>query len=167
MAELLAAFADFAMLSKHAIHRADRAVVDAFIEQARVDFGRRLVCEARRIQQLQYHLLLRISQCSVGFASLAGRIAGGAARRSAALTLARDTPSAAQTAAVMPRSGCECYHSLGQVFAIAAASAGCPTRAPYSPSFSDQIPDACWRGRSPGSAQGRCQAAGGPATAFG
>ena len=52
MAELLAAFADFAVLSKNAIHGADRAVVDAFIEQAGVDFGRRLVCEARRMQQL-------------------------------------------------------------------------------------------------------------------
>ena len=71
MAELLAAFADFAVLSKNAIHGADRAVVDAFIEQAGVDFGRRLVCEARRMQQLQYHLLLRIAQCPGRLRSLA------------------------------------------------------------------------------------------------
>jgi hypothetical protein len=32
MAELFAAFADFAVLSKNAIHGADRAVVDAFVE---------------------------------------------------------------------------------------------------------------------------------------
>ena len=54
MAELLAAFADFAVLAEDAIHGADRAVVDAFIEQAGVDLGRRLVGEARRVQQIQH-----------------------------------------------------------------------------------------------------------------
>jgi hypothetical protein len=72
MAELFAAFADFAVLSKNAIHGADRAVVDAFIEQTGVDLGRRLVCEARCMQQIQHHLLLRIAQCPDRLRSLAG-----------------------------------------------------------------------------------------------
>src|SRR5271166_3128023 len=71
MAELLAAFADFAVLAKDAVHGADRAVVDAFIEQAGVDLGRRLVCEARRMQQIQHNLLLRIAQCPARLRSLA------------------------------------------------------------------------------------------------
>ena len=62
MAELIAAFADFVVLVKDAIHGADRAVVDALIEQAGVDFGRRLVGEARRVQQIQHDLLLRTTQ---------------------------------------------------------------------------------------------------------
>jgi hypothetical protein len=46
MAELLTAFADFAVLAKDAVHGADRAVVDAFIEQTGVDLGRRLISRA-------------------------------------------------------------------------------------------------------------------------
>src|SRR5664279_2003666 len=57
-AELIAAFADFVVLVEDAVHGADRAVVDTLIEQAGVDFGRRLVGEARRMQQVQHHLLL-------------------------------------------------------------------------------------------------------------
>ena len=63
MAQLLAAFADFAMPAEDAIHGADRAVVDAFIEQSGVDLGRCLVGEARRMQQIQHDLLLRTVQC--------------------------------------------------------------------------------------------------------
>ena len=73
MAQLLAAFADLAVLSEDAIHGADRAVVDAFIEQGGVDFGRRLIGEARRVQQIQHHLLLRIGQRPGRLRSLARR----------------------------------------------------------------------------------------------
>ena len=62
MAELLAAFADFAVLAEDAVHGADRAMVDAFIEQGGVDLGWRLISEARRVQQIEHHLLLRSSQ---------------------------------------------------------------------------------------------------------
>ena len=62
MAELLAAFADFAVLAENTVHGADRAVVDALIEQAGVNLGRRLVGEARRVQQIQHDLLLRNTQ---------------------------------------------------------------------------------------------------------
>ena len=58
MAELVAAFANFVVLDEDAVHGADRAVVDAFIQQAGVDFGGCLVGEARRMQQVQHHLAL-------------------------------------------------------------------------------------------------------------
>jgi hypothetical protein len=59
MAKLLTAFADFAVLPKYPIHRADRTVIRSLIEQAGVDFCRRLIREAWRVQQIQHLLLLR------------------------------------------------------------------------------------------------------------
>src|SRR5271170_6002743 len=50
VAQLSAAFAHFGVLLEDAIHRADRAVVDALIEQGGVDFRRRLVDETWRMQ---------------------------------------------------------------------------------------------------------------------
>ena len=67
VAELLAAFANLVVLAEDAIHGADRAVVDTFIEQAGVNLGRRLVGEAWRMQQIQHPLLLRNGQRAGGF----------------------------------------------------------------------------------------------------
>ncbi len=50
MTALAAALSDLALGGKDAIHRADRAKIDAFIEQGRVDFGRGLIGEAGRTQ---------------------------------------------------------------------------------------------------------------------
>src|SRR5271170_316145 len=50
VAQLSAAFAHFGVLLEDAVHRADRAVVDALIEQGGVDFRRRLVDETWRMQ---------------------------------------------------------------------------------------------------------------------
>ena len=44
------------------IHRSDRAVVNALVEQGRIDLGRRLICETRRVQHVQHDLLLRLGQ---------------------------------------------------------------------------------------------------------
>jgi hypothetical protein len=105
MAELLAAFADFAVPTEDAVHRADRAIVGAFIKQGRVDLGRRLVGETRRVQQIQHDLLSRSGQRRAG-RGLGRRIAGDAVSRARRrCTLARETPSAAQAAAVMRLSG--------------------------------------------------------------
>ena len=62
MAALRTALADLAVLAKQPIHGANRAVVDALIEQTGVDLGRRLVSEARGVQQVQHRLLLRNTQ---------------------------------------------------------------------------------------------------------
>jgi hypothetical protein len=72
MPELGAALADFAVLGEDAVHGADRAVVDALVEQAGVDLGRRLVGEARRVQQVEDGLLLRCAEGPGGFGSWAG-----------------------------------------------------------------------------------------------
>jgi hypothetical protein len=66
MAQLLAAFADFAVLAEDAVHSTDRAMVDTFIEQGGIDLGRRLVGEARRMQQIQHHLVLWDTQRPCG-----------------------------------------------------------------------------------------------------
>ena len=104
MAQLLAAFADFAVLIQQAIHGSDRTMIDAFVEQGGVDFRRRLIGKARGVQQIQHVLALHLGQ-RPGRARL-GRATGSGvfnrARRRP--TVARDTPSAAQTTAVMPLS---------------------------------------------------------------
>jgi hypothetical protein len=82
---LLAAFADLAVLIEDAVHGTDRAMVDAFIEQGGVDLGRRLIGEARCVQQVKHLLLLRAAQ-----------------RRRRTLT--RETPSAAQAAVDVGRT---------------------------------------------------------------
>jgi hypothetical protein len=58
MAELSAAFADLVVAVEDAIHGTDRAMIEALVKQTGVDFGRRLVSEARRVQQIQDDLLL-------------------------------------------------------------------------------------------------------------
>ena len=50
MATLAAAFRNLTMGGKDAIHRADGAQIDAFIEQGGIDFGRGLIREAGRAQ---------------------------------------------------------------------------------------------------------------------
>ena len=42
--------ADFAMLAQQPIHRAYRAMMDAFVQQRRVNFCRSLVRETRRVK---------------------------------------------------------------------------------------------------------------------
>jgi hypothetical protein len=114
VAELLAAFADFAVLTKDAVHGADRAVVDAFIEQTGVDLGRRLICEARRMQQIQHHLLLRIAQCPGRLRSLVGdRRRCGQAGTTALHAATRDPKRSADRGG-HAAGGCECHDSLGQ-----------------------------------------------------
>jgi len=63
MAELLAAFANFAVLVQDAVYGTDRAVVDAFIERTGVDFGRRLVCERGACNKYSTAWQLRTAQC--------------------------------------------------------------------------------------------------------
>ena len=53
---LSAAFDDLAMGGKDAIHRSDRAQIDAFIEQGGIDFGRGLIREAG-CAQMSKHLI--------------------------------------------------------------------------------------------------------------
>ena len=48
-----AAFADLLVLVQNAIHGADRAAVDALVEQGCVDFRRRLIGKARRVQHIE------------------------------------------------------------------------------------------------------------------
>jgi hypothetical protein len=62
VAELGAAFADLVVAVEDAIHGTDRAVIAAVVEQTGVDFGRRLVGEAWRVQEIQHDLLLRGGQ---------------------------------------------------------------------------------------------------------
>lgn len=50
--------ATLAVLAQHPIHGADRAVVDALVEQTGVEFGWRLVGEAFGVQQIEHDLLL-------------------------------------------------------------------------------------------------------------
>ena len=63
MAQLLATFVDLAVLLEDAIHGADRAVVDTLVEQGCINLRRCLVGETWCMQQIQYRLLLRRSQC--------------------------------------------------------------------------------------------------------
>ncbi len=58
MPHLVAAFADLLVVVEDPVHGSDRAVVDAFVEQGGVDFGRREIGEARRAQQIEHGLAL-------------------------------------------------------------------------------------------------------------
>jgi hypothetical protein len=62
MTQLPTPFANFAMLAQQPIHRADRAMIDAVIQQRGVDFRGGLIREARRVKQIQHHPLLRTGQ---------------------------------------------------------------------------------------------------------
>ena len=57
-AQLPAPFADFVMLGENAIHGADRAQIDALVEQAGVDFGWSQIDEPRLPQQVENDLAL-------------------------------------------------------------------------------------------------------------
>jgi len=56
VATLAAAFRDLAKGCEDAVHAADRAQIDALVEQGRVDLDRGLIGEARRAQ-LSKHLI--------------------------------------------------------------------------------------------------------------
>ena len=56
MAQLIAALADFLVCDQDAVHGADRAVVDALVEQAGIDLSGRLVGEARCAQKTEHGL---------------------------------------------------------------------------------------------------------------
>src|SRR6516162_1091543 len=56
MAQLIAALTDFLVGGQDAVHGADRAMVDALVEQAGVDLGGRLVGKARRAQKVEHGL---------------------------------------------------------------------------------------------------------------
>jgi len=64
MAQLGTAFPDLMVFVKQTIHGSDGAVVVTFIQQRGVDFRRRLIGEARRVQQIEYRILLRGGQRS-------------------------------------------------------------------------------------------------------
>jgi hypothetical protein len=53
MAQLLAPLKDFLASGQNAVHGGDRAVVDALVEQASIDFGGCLIGEARLLQKVQ------------------------------------------------------------------------------------------------------------------
>jgi hypothetical protein len=56
MAQVIAAITDFLACGQDAVHGADRAVVDALVEQAGVDFGGCLIGKARRAQKIEHGL---------------------------------------------------------------------------------------------------------------
>ena len=56
--QLSTPFADFVMLGENAIHGADRAQIDALVEQAGVDFGWSQINKPRLPQQVEYDLAL-------------------------------------------------------------------------------------------------------------
>jgi hypothetical protein len=56
VATLTAALRNLTMSGKDAIHRSDRAQIDAFIEQGGIDFGRGLIREAG-CAQMSKHLI--------------------------------------------------------------------------------------------------------------
>src|ERR1022692_400845 len=64
MAQLGAAFPDLMVFVQKTIHGPDGAVVVTFIQQRGVNFRRRLIGEAPRVQQIEYRLLLRGGQRS-------------------------------------------------------------------------------------------------------
>jgi hypothetical protein len=59
MPQLIAPLPHLLACGQDAVHGADRAVVDAFVEQAGVDLGGRLIGEARRAQQIEHGLALQ------------------------------------------------------------------------------------------------------------
>lgn len=54
MAKLIAAFPDFAVVVQDPVHGADRAVIDPFVQQGRVDLRRRQIGETRLAQQVEH-----------------------------------------------------------------------------------------------------------------
>lgn len=58
MPQLVTTFADFLALNQDAVHGPDRAVVNAFVEQAGVDLGGSLIGKAWGAQQIQHVLAL-------------------------------------------------------------------------------------------------------------
>ena len=56
VATLTTTLRNLTMGGKDAIHRSDRAQIDAFIEQGGIDFGRGLICEAG-CAQMGKHLI--------------------------------------------------------------------------------------------------------------
>jgi hypothetical protein len=54
MGELVAAFARLALLFQDAVQGADRAAVNAFVQQCAIDLGRRTVLEALRMQVAEH-----------------------------------------------------------------------------------------------------------------
>ena len=60
--ELIAPLPDLLGVGQDPVHCADRAVVDAFVKQGRIDFGRRLVHEARAVQLVEHGLSLTARQ---------------------------------------------------------------------------------------------------------
>ena len=63
MAQLIAALADFLVCDQDAVHGADRAVVDALVEQAGIDLSGRLVGEARCAQKTEHGLAFHGGKC--------------------------------------------------------------------------------------------------------
>src|SRR5258708_31608278 len=59
MPQLLAPLSDFLTSCQDAVHGADRAMVDALVEQASVDLGGGLIGEARRMQKVPHGLTFR------------------------------------------------------------------------------------------------------------
>ena len=66
MAQLIAALADLLVCAQDAVHGADRAVVDALVEQAGIDLGGRLVGEARCAQKVEHRLAFHGGQRARG-----------------------------------------------------------------------------------------------------
>src|ERR1700683_4605969 len=62
MAQVIAAFTDFLVCSQDAVHGADRAMVDALVEQDGVDLGGCLVSKTRRAQKVEYGSTFHDSQ---------------------------------------------------------------------------------------------------------
>jgi hypothetical protein len=62
MTQLPTPFANFAMLAQQPVHRTDRAMIDAVIQQSGIDFRGCLIRETRRVKQVQHHPLLRTGQ---------------------------------------------------------------------------------------------------------
>src|ERR1700675_1333933 len=62
MAQVIAAFTGFLVGSQDAVHGADRAMVDALVEQDGVDLGGCLVGKTRRAQKVEYGSTFHDSQ---------------------------------------------------------------------------------------------------------
>ncbi len=101
MAQLLAAFADFTMLAEDKIHDADRAVVDPFIEQSGVDFGRGLVGKRGACNTSSTTCCCGTLNARAGLGRGRSTACGAVSLARLRYTLARETPNAAQAAAVM------------------------------------------------------------------
>jgi hypothetical protein len=98
MPQLLAPLPDFLGCGQEAVHGADRAVVDALVEQAGIDLGGRLIGEARRVQKVQHDLAFDGGQGTERFRS--GATHGLWPRQTPALTIdagARQVQSRART----------------------------------------------------------------------